>query len=98
MLLGLRHRGMTWSTHRIAPCGIADVTQLAGEIAVVVLGDVGLEASEPEALEQMRLAQIADVVIDAAAFVPARDRQNIADENAKEEDADDDLCKLHEVV
>src|SRR2546430_1932293 len=43
----------------------------------------------------MRLPEIADVVIDAAALAPARDRESIAREHSKEEDADNDPGKLH---
>src|SRR5207244_1246123 len=76
----------------------ADVAELAGEIAVVVFGDVGVETGQPKALEQMGLSQIADIIIDPAAFVPARDRENIARQHREEEDADDDFGKLHDSV
>ena len=47
------------------------------EIMIVVEGDVGVDAAETEPLEQMRLPQIADIVIDPAGFAPARDIDQI---------------------
>ena len=42
---------------------------------------------QAESLEQMRLPQIADVVVDAAAFAPARDRPDVARQHQKATEA-----------
>ena len=66
--------------------GKANAAQLAGEILVVVFGDVGVEAGQTEALKQVRLPEIAEIVIYAAALAPARDRENIAREYREKEE------------
>ena len=63
---------------RIVPGRKADRLQLGSEIVIVIARDVGVEAVEAETLEQMRLPQIADVVIDSARFAPARNRPDVA--------------------
>ena len=55
------------------PFRVADRLQAVLEIVIVIEGDVGIDAAEAEPLEQMRLPKIADVVINAAVFAPARD-------------------------
>ena len=66
------------------PFRVADRLQAVLEIVIVVEGDAGIDAAEAEPLEQMRLPQIADVVIDAAALAPARDVSDVARQHQQE--------------
>ena len=53
---------------------------------IIVEGDVGVDAANAKSVEQMRLPQVADIVIDAAGFDPAGYRPDIADEDDEESD------------
>ena len=62
--------------------------QLADEITVVVTADVGVEAGKAEALKQMRLPEIAEIVIDAAASFQRDIDQTLLASTARQTDAD----------
>jgi hypothetical protein len=62
---------------------------------VVVTGDVGVEAGKAEALKQMGLAQIADIIIDAARLGPSRHRPDVAREHQKTENSTGNLQGSH---
>jgi hypothetical protein len=83
------HRVVTRRGHRVVPGRKADLLQFRCQIVIVVAGDVGVEARQPKSLEQMRLTQIAHVVKDAARFVPARHRPQIARQNQRAKKAAD---------
>jgi hypothetical protein len=77
--------------------GRPDDAKLRREVTVVIAGDIRVETAEAEALEQMRLPQIADVVIDAAGLGPARHRPDLAREQQQAEQAANDLQRFHVV-
>jgi len=62
---------------------------------VVIPGDVGVEAAKPEPLEQMRLPEIADVVIDCAGLGPGGDRPDIAGQHHQKAEAAVDRQEFH---
>jgi hypothetical protein len=51
-----------------------------------------------ETLEQVRLPEIADVVVDAAALVPMRDQPHIVCQYQQKDDAEEYLEKLHRFI
>ena len=86
---------MTGNSCWIVPPGKADRLQLVDEIVVIVAFDVGIESIEAELLEQMRLPQIADVVIDPAALAPARDGPDVAGQHQQKAEAANGFEKFH---
>ncbi|MEH2602047.1 hypothetical protein V1277_001424 [Bradyrhizobium sp. AZCC 1588] len=80
----LRIPYVTRHFRRIIPVWEADFLQLAGEETIVVACDVGIEPVQTVFLEQMRLPQIADVIIDTAAFAPARNGPDVASQHRQE--------------
>ncbi|MBY9051459.1 hypothetical protein K7462_29720, partial [Pseudomonas fluorescens] len=58
------------------PCG--QLLHLGNEIAVVVAREACVESPKPKALKQMRLALVADVVIDATVLRPSRHHDHMA--------------------
>ncbi len=76
---------------RVAPCDRLDLLHRGLEEAVVVACVIGVEAGDAEALEQVRLAQVAEVVVDAAALAPVQHRPGVAGEDRQEGDAEHQL-------
>ena len=71
IFVGIRIPGMARKSLYVIPFRKIDLLQLVLEIMIVVEGDVGVDATEAKSVEQMRLPQIADIVIDPAGFDPA---------------------------
>src|SRR3984893_3149435 len=65
---------------------------------IVMPGNIGFQTANPESLEKMGLAQIANVVVNAAGFAPARHRPNIAGQDQKTHEAANNLQILHRFV
>ena len=90
-----RNQGVAGDPRHNVPFRIADRLQLVLEIVVVVENDVGIDAAKAVFLEQMRLPQIADVIIDAAAFAPARHRPDIARQHREQAEAAEEPENFH---
>src|ERR1700749_2608276 len=65
---------------------------------VVIPGKIRVQAAKPESLEQMSLPQITDVVVDAATFIPARHRPDVARQHQKAYEAAGNLQIMHRVI
>src|ERR1700733_5469962 len=65
---------------------------------VVIPGKIRVQALKPKPLEQMSLPQIADVVVNAAAVIPARHRPYIAGQHRKTYEAAGNFQMMHRVV
>src|SRR5215217_508315 len=62
---------------------------------IAIRRDIRVQALQSVALEEMRLPQVTDIIVDAANFVPAGDRPDIADENHQKSDAANSLPVFH---
>lgn len=62
---------------------------------IVIPGDIRVQAAKPEFLEQMSLPQIADIVVNAAAFAPVRYRPHIAGEDGEQCETTENLEIFH---
>src|ERR1700742_4926716 len=65
---------------------------------VVIPGNLRVQAAKPHPLEQMTLPQITDVVINAATFIPARHRPDVAGQHHKAYEAAGNLQITHRVI
>jgi hypothetical protein len=79
----------------VIPCRKIDLLQLVLEIMIVIEGYVGVDPAKAKSLEQMRLPEVADIIIDAAGLNPARYRPDIADQYDEEADCTEDLQEFH---
>src|SRR5947208_2485195 len=97
MFIRSRNEGVTGDPLYIIPFRKADRLQLVLDIVIVIIGDVGIDSAEAEPVEQMRLPEIADVVINAAAFAPARHRRDIARQHREQAQAAEKPEEFHPV-
>src|SRR6266567_5597378 len=95
--LAARHRIVAGPADRILPFGEGNFLQLAFEITIVVPDRVGVEPTSTEALEQMRLPEIADVVIHTARLAPARHCRNVAGKDREADQAEGEFYGFHQV-
>ncbi len=79
--------GVAGNSLWVVPFRKADRLQFIDEIMIIVARDVGVEPAGSEFLEQMRLPEIADVVIHPAALVPARYRPDVARQHQQKAEA-----------
>jgi hypothetical protein len=64
---------------------------------IVVPRDIRVQTVKPKSLEEMGLPQIADVVVNTAAFAPMGHRPNIAGKNGKEDETAKSLQIFHRI-
>src|ERR1700740_512456 len=65
---------------------------------VVIPGKIRVQAAKPKSLEQMSLPQITAIVVDAAAFIPARHRPDVAGRHHKAYETAGNLQIMHRVI
>src|SRR5262245_35610962 len=86
---------MARSSLRITPFRKIDLLQLVLEIVIVVEVNVGVDATKTKSVEQMRLPQVTDIVVDAAGFDPAGYRPNIAEQHDEEANRTKNFQEFH---
>src|SRR4051812_7076587 len=94
-LAGAGHVYVTDRLVFVVPSGLTDFGDQLTEIAVRLGPDVGVDAVQAVLLEQVRLAQVAQIVGDAAALAPPRHGPDIGRDDSEADEAADQFQSFH---